>query len=90
MEAAAENLAFEQAADIRDQIQFIDATVEKQKIISQDATPRDVFNYYVKDGWLSVQIFFIRQARLMKREKRIFTLVDDPAEAMASFIFAVL
>ncbi|CAH0418238.1 excinuclease ABC subunit UvrC [Periweissella ghanensis] len=86
MEAAAENLAFEQAADIRDQIQFIDATVEKQKIISQDATPRDVFNYYVKDGWLSVQIFFIRQARLMKREKRIFTLVDDPAEAMASFI----
>lgn len=86
METAAENLAFEQAADIRDQIQFIDATVEKQKIISQDATPRDIFNYYVKDGWLSVQIFFIRQARLIKREKRIFAVVDDPAEEMVSFI----
>ncbi|MCM0598796.1 excinuclease ABC subunit UvrC [Periweissella fabalis] len=86
METAAANLAFEQAADIRDQIQFIDATVEKQKIISQDATPRDIFNYYVKDGWLSIQIFFIRQARLMKREKRFFTLVDDPTEELVSFI----
>lgn len=86
MNQAAENLAFEQAGDIRDQLKFIDATVEKQKIISQDNTTRDVFNYYVHQGWISIQVFFIRQARLIKSEKRFFTLVDDPAEALTSFI----
>lgn len=86
MQIAAENLAFEQAADIRDQLKFIDATVEKQKIILQDHTTRDIFNFYVKQGWLSIQVFFIRQARLMKREKRIFMLAEDPIDAMTSFI----
>lgn len=86
MNRAAENLAFEQAGDIRDQLKFIDATVEKQKIISQDNTTRDVFNYDMQQGWLSIQVFFVRQARLMKSEKRFFNLIDDPSEALTSFI----
>lgn len=86
MEAAAAELAFERAADLRDQLHFIQTTVEKQKIISQDGTPRDVINFYMDRGWLSVQVFFIRQARLMKREKRLFAVVSDPDEELTSFI----
>lgn len=86
MEAAAADLAFERAADLRDQLHFIHTTVEKQKIISQDGTPRDVINFYMDRGWLSVQVFFIRQARLMKREKRLFAVVADPDEELTSFI----
>ena len=37
-------------------------------------------------GWLSIQVFFIRQARLIKREKRLFPCVDLPEEELASFI----
>ncbi|MBD9095904.1 MAG: excinuclease ABC subunit C, partial [Weissella confusa] len=59
---------------------------EKQKIISKDGTPRDLFNFYMDKGWLSVQVFFIRQARLMKREKRTFAIVDSPEEELTSFI----
>lgn len=86
MENAAENLEFERAADLRDQLNFIAETVEKQKIISKDGTPRDLFNFYMDKGWLSVQIFFIRQARLLKREKRLFAIVDEPNEELTSFI----
>lgn len=86
MENAAEKLEFERAADLRDQLNFIAETVEKQKIISKDGTPRDLFNFYMDKGWLSVQIFFIRQARLLKREKRLFAIVDEPNEELTSFI----
>lgn len=86
MSTAAENLEFERAAEIRDQLKFIDATVEKQKIISNDNTPRDVFNFFMDKGWLSVQVFFMRQARLMKREKRLFSIVGTAEEEMSSFI----
>ena len=61
-------------------------TVEKQKIISNDNTPRDLFNFYLDKGWLSIQVFFIRQARLMKREKRLFPVVSTAPEEMTSFI----
>lgn len=86
MEAAASKMEYERAAEIRDQIHYIEVTVEKQKIISSDETPRDLFNYYIDKGWLSIQIFFIRQARLMKREKRLFPIVDTAVEEMTSFI----
>lgn len=86
MTAASENLEFERAADLRDQLKFIRATVEKQKIISNDGTPRDLINFYLDKGWLSVQVFFIRQSRLMKREKRVFAIVDDVGEELTTFI----
>lgn len=86
MERAAGQLEFERAAEIRDQLHYIEVTVEKQKIISNDKTPRDLFNFYLDKGWLSIQVFFIRQARLMKREKRLFPVVDTAEEEMTSFI----
>ena len=86
MNQASANLEFERAAEIRDQLHYIKVTVEKQKIISNDKTPRDLFNFYMDKGWLSIQVFFIRQARLMKREKRLFPIVDTAVEEMTSFI----
>ena len=86
MNKAASDLEYERAAEIRDQLHYIEVTVEKQKIISNDKTPRDLFNFYMDKGWLSIQLFFIRQARLMKREKRLFPIVDTAVEEMTSFI----
>lgn len=86
MNDAAAKLEFERAAEIRDQIRYVEMTVEKQKVISNDNTPRDLFNFFMDKGWLSIQVFFIRQARLIKREKRLFPCVDLPEEELASFI----
>lgn len=86
MEKASADMEFERAAEYRDQIKYIAMTVEKQKIISNDNTPRDLFNFYMDKGWISIQVFFIRQARLMKREKRLFPCVDTPESEFTSFI----
>ncbi|KRN10521.1 excinuclease ABC subunit UvrC [Liquorilactobacillus mali] len=86
MNNAAQKLEFERAAELRDQIHYIEVTVEKQKIISNDNTPRDLFNFYMDKGWVSLQIFFIRQARLIKREKRLFPCIDTPEAELESFI----
>ncbi|MBA1393560.1 excinuclease ABC subunit C, partial [Lactobacillus sp. XV13L] len=88
MTAAAQAMEFERAAEIRDQLKYIEETVEKQKIISNDNTQRDIFNFYVDKSWLSVQIFFLRQAKLLRRETRMYPLTDtsEPEDAFASFI----
>lgn len=86
MQAAAAQMHYERAAELRDQINYVKQTVEKQKIISNDNTPRDVWGYYMDNGWLCVQIFFIRQARLMKRTKRLFVCVDTPEAEVTSYL----
>ncbi|AEB30540.1 UvrABC system protein C [Carnobacterium sp. 17-4] len=86
MMKAAEELAFERAAEYRNQIQYIETTVERQNIITNDFTTRDVFSYYMNKGWISIQVFFIRQATLIKREATIFPCYDTPQEELASYI----
>lgn len=88
MQIASGNLEFERAAEIRDQLRYSEQTVEKQKIISNDHTQRDIFNFYVDKSWISVQIFFLRQAKLLRRETKMFPLMDlsDPKDEFMSFI----
>lgn len=88
MQTASSKLEFERAGEIRDQLKYIEETVEKQKIISNDNTQRDIFNFYVDRSWLSIQIFFLRQAKLLRRETRMFPLTDlnDPEDEFVSFI----
>lgn len=86
MEEASTKMEFERAAEYRDQIRYIAMTVEKQKIISNDYTTRDIFAYYMDKSWISIQVFCIRQARLMKRVKRLFPCIDEPDAEFTSFI----
>lgn len=86
MLAAATEEAYERAAEYRDQIRYIEATVEKQKMISTDHTPRDIFSFYLDKGWISIQVFLIRQATLIKREAALFPSTERGEEELATFI----
>lgn len=86
MQEAAEEMNYERAAEFRDQIAYIERTVEKQSIISNNFTPRDFFNYYMDKGWISIQVFFVRQATLIKRDATMFPIIDTPEEELLSFI----
>lgn len=86
MQEAAEDMNYERAAEFRDQISYIERTVEKQSIISNDFTPRDFFNFYMDKGWISIQVFFVRQATLIKREATMFPIIDTPEEELMGFI----
>ncbi|MBU7455655.1 excinuclease ABC subunit UvrC [Leuconostoc fallax] len=83
---AAENLEFERAADLRDQLHYIDETVESQRVLSKDTTPRDLFNFYMDKGWMTVEVFFLRQARLIRQFKQTFAVIGDANEELTSFI----
>ncbi|MDN6193884.1 MAG: excinuclease ABC subunit UvrC, partial [Alkalibacterium sp.] len=47
---------------------------------------RDFFNYYMDKGWISIQVFFVRQATLIKREATMFPVIDTPEEELIGFI----
>ncbi|WP_298645728.1 excinuclease ABC subunit UvrC [uncultured Granulicatella sp.] len=83
---ASERLEFEKAMDYRNQIQYIEATVEKQNIMSSDFTNRDVFAYFVDRGWISIQVFLLRQSTIIKREAAMFPIYDQIEDEVLSFI----
>lgn len=86
MKEAATNLQFERAADYRDQIRNIEMVMEKQTMTMNDFTDRDVFGYAVDKGWMCVQVFFVRQGKLIERDVSIFPIHQDPEEELLTFI----
>lgn len=86
MTEASEVLNFERAKELRDTIQYIDATMEQQKMAANDLVNRDVFGYSYDKGWMCVQVFFIRQGKLIERDVSIFPFYDNAEEAIVSFI----
>ncbi len=68
MEEASENLAFEKAATIRDQIRAINQVVEKQKVVTTEEKDSDIIALAREDREACVQIFFIRNGKLIGRE----------------------
>ncbi|USK32826.1 excinuclease ABC subunit UvrC [Bacillus sp. F19] len=86
MLAAAENLDFERAKEYRDSIAYIDATMEKQKMALNDFVDRDVFGYSYDKGWMCVQVFFIRQGKLIERDIAMFPLYQEPEEEFLTFL----
>lgn len=86
MLAASETLDFERAKEYRDQIAHIEKVVEHQKIMLNDFTDRDVFGYAVDKGWICVQVFFVRQGKLIEREVSLFPTYGQPEEEVETFI----
>jgi excinuclease ABC subunit C len=86
MRKAAEALEFERAKEYRDQIAHIEATMEKQKMVINDFVDRDVFGYAYDKGWMCVQVFFIRQGKLIERDVSMFPMYQDPDEELLTFL----
>ncbi|MDO4432912.1 MAG: excinuclease ABC subunit UvrC [Aerococcaceae bacterium] len=86
MALAAEKLDFETAADYRDQLNYIETTVERQTVMSQDYDNMDVFGYTHDKGWLSIQVFLLRQGSILKREAAIFPCEQAPEDEVTTFI----
>ncbi|MCM3387546.1 excinuclease ABC subunit UvrC [Ureibacillus chungkukjangi] len=83
---AAENLEFERAKEFRDQITHIETVMQKQKMVTGDLSNRDVFGYAVEKGWMCVQVFFVRQGKLIERDVSIFPIYRDSEEEFLTFV----
>lgn len=86
MAKAAQTMEFERAAEYRDLIQAIGTLRTKQRVMAKDLQNRDVFGYYVDKGWMCVQVFFVRQGKLIERDVNLFPYYNDPDEDFLTYV----
>lgn len=87
MQAAAENLEFEKAALLRDQINAVERVIERQKVTSAEGE-MDVVAFARSNDQAYVLVFSIRNGKLMGRENFILegTRDEEPSRIMTSFV----
>jgi excinuclease ABC subunit C len=86
MEVASEELNYERARELRDQIRDLETIMEKQNISTSDAVDRDVFGYIVDKGWMSVHINHMRQGKLIERHVSVFPYYGHPYDDFMTFV----
>lgn len=86
MNKYSENLEFEKAKELKEIIDYIKITLTKQKVEVNDNIDRDVIGYYVFKGYLSIQIFFIRNGRIQERISKTIEIIDEVGEELTRFI----
>ena len=88
MNSASEKLNFERAKELKDMLDDINITLNKQKIDLNDNYNFDLFNYYQDKNYLSVQLFFVRNGLLVGRHEEIISslnLEDELVEYIIKF-----
>ncbi|MEY8458354.1 excinuclease ABC subunit UvrC [Lactococcus ileimucosae] len=86
MFAASEKMEFEQAAEYRDVINSIGTLRTKQRVMNHDLKDRDVFGYYVDKGWMCVQVFFVRQGKMIQRDVNMFPYYNEAEDDFLTYI----
>ncbi|ADD03010.1 excinuclease ABC, C subunit [Thermoanaerobacter italicus Ab9] len=88
MQKAAEELRFEEAARIRDQIFAIESTSEKQKVVSVGEDEQDIISIARGAGISCIQVFFVRDGKLSGREHYYMKNTEgmERGEIISSFI----
>jgi excinuclease ABC subunit C len=86
MQIYSDNLNYEMANDLKQELEYINVVTEKQKVELHDLINRDVFGFYYKDGYISVNTFYLRNGKLVGNKNDIFTCIDDEIDAMEYYI----
>lgn len=86
MEEAAEELRFEDAAKLRNQIKAMELSIEKQKVISSNLKELDVISTATLDNTVSISLFVFKNYKLCDCRNYIFKDIEDIAEIRGEFI----
>ena len=86
MDTYASNLQFEEANEMKEYLEYINIIMQKQKIDLPDLLDRDVINYTIKNGYLSIVIFFIRHGKLIGSKNDIILIEDDYIDDLETYI----
>lgn len=86
MNKASEDLNYEKALDLKDQISDIEHTISKQIIVSNVKYNFDVFGYYEENGFLVIDVMFVRDGVVVGRVHRIIKDCVDLHDTYIRFI----
>ncbi len=81
-----ESLNFEMALDLKKELEYIDIVLDKQKVELHDFVNRDVISYYVDKGYISIEILFIRNGKLLNHKNVIYPLNLDIEDEVENYI----
>lgn len=88
METAAENMEFERAANLRDQIDAVERVIERQRVVSASLVDQDAIAIAREDGEVCTQVFFVRSGKLVGHEYFLMEGAGDveEPEILSSFL----
>ena len=87
MDNYSKQLNFEMAMELKQELEYIDYITEKQKVELHDFVNRDVINYYTRNGYTSITIFYIRNGKLLGNKNSVLAIdtIDDIESFIANF-----
>ena len=86
MEEESNLMHYEKALEIKQLLDYIKVTLTHQKVELKDNVNRDIFGYYVDKGYISIQVFFIRNSKIIERHSKIFPLIENEDEELTRYI----
>ncbi len=86
MQEESNNMHYEKALEIKNLLDYIKVTLTHQKVELKDNINRDIFGYYVDKGYISIQVFFIRNSKIIERHSKIFPLIENEDEELTRYI----
>ena len=89
MQAKSDALEFEAAARIRDQIQAVEKTLEKQRMVAHWGMDQDIFGLYREGGFIEVQVLIVRQGKLTENHSyslEDLEFPDEESETLSGYI----
>lgn len=86
MKIHSDNLEFELAQEKYILLQSIEHVVSKNQVQLKDKSNKDIVNYYSENGYMCVQVFMIRQGKLLERQFQIFEIYRESNEEFISFL----
>ncbi len=81
-----ENLNFEMALELKNELEYINIIMDKQKVELHDFINRDVVGYYYDNGYLSITIFFIRNGKLLGQKQSIIPTINEYLEELELYL----
>lgn len=86
MEEESSKLNYEKAKELKELLDYINVTLTKQEVELKDNIDRDIFGYYFDRGYLSIQVFFIRNNKIIERHSKILPTIDEVEEELTQYI----
>jgi excinuclease ABC subunit C len=80
MREKSDALEYEAAAKVRDQIQAVEKTLEKQRMVSHWGCDQDIFGLYREGGFIEAQVLFVRQGKLTGNQSYSLEDLEFPDE----------
>ncbi len=86
MNMYSKNLNFEMALELKNELNYINIILDKQKMELHDFVNRDCLGYFFDKGYLSIQILFLRNGRMVGGHTDIFPVVSDYQDELDYYI----